>query len=102
GCAEVGEAQAEEEPRRRPAPLERDRGAAKRRRQRCPLRDEERPQGQPLEAGLAQLAPHVLQAVLPRVEIEDELLRRVEPRTLEERTAVAGVVDRAETERRRD
>ena len=93
---EVREARAEHQPRERAAALERTERADRRPRQPLRLRDEERPQRDAGEAGRPQLGDDLLDRVLPRIEVEDELALG-EPRDApEERRAVVGVVDRPE------
>ena len=54
------------------------------------------------EAGCAQVVEHVVEPVLARVQVEDELLLGEGCDVLEERAPVARVVDRAEDRRRGD
>ncbi len=54
------------------------------------------------EAGGAQVAEHVVEPVLTRIQVEDELLLGEGRDVPEERSPVLRVVDRAEDRRRRD
>ena len=67
-----------------------------------PLREEERVQLDVREARRLQVGDDVLDAVLPRVEVEDELPLRVAGDVAEERAAVARVVDGAKAGRAGD
>ncbi len=83
-----------------PRALERGREGCDRPRQRHRLRDEERAELDAAEACRAQVVEHVVERVLPRVQVEHELPLRVPGRVSEERPAVARVVDRSEDGRR--
>src|SRR5438270_1201912 len=100
--AEIGEAEAQDEARERAADLCGAQQRGERRGKRARLRDEEGPQLEPVEAGRAEVVPHLAQVVLTRVQVEDELLLGVARDAPEELAAVAGVVDRAETGRGRN
>ena len=99
---EVREAPAEREACEWTAALERLRGCEDRPWQRHGLRDEERSQLDRREAGCPEILDDVVDAVLPRVEVEDHLLVRVLSRAAEEHRAITRVVDGAEDGRRRD
>ena len=76
-CDEVGEAHAQREARERAALLERLCGGEHRAGKRDGLRDEERPQRDRAEPRGVEVGNNVVESVLARVEIEDELLLRV-------------------------
>ena len=99
---EVGEPRAQREPRKRAAALERFGRSKYPARQRDGLRHEEGPQLDSCEACGAQVRKHVVDAVLTRIEVEDELQIRVVGHAAKERASVTSVVDGAEHGRCRD
>ena len=100
--AQVAEAHGEQESCQRPAPLERIERTRHGSRQRDVLRREERTQLQSIEPCRAQVGADVLDAVLPRIQVEDELPLGVPGDAAEEGGAVVRVVDRAEARGSRD
>ena len=66
------------------------------------LRREERTQLQSIEARRTQIGAHILDAVLPRIQVEDELPLGVPGDAAEEGCAVVRVVDSAEARGGRD
>src|SRR5262249_11806890 len=99
--AEVAEAKAQEQERHR-RPLQRMQRRLGKSRKREALRRKERPQVEPVEARSVEIGTNVLDAILPRVQVEDELLVRVTGDQPEEGLPIARVVDRAEARRRGD
>ena len=92
---QVREAKTERETRERPAALgePRRRDGQGRQRPRCGTKNGRSDHS--VEPGRAQVGDDVLEAVLARVQVEDELPRRVRRHVLEERPPVARVVDGA-------
>ncbi len=100
GGAQVGEARAEHEPRQRPGALRCSKTKPQRPRKSVGLRNEERSNGEPVEARGAQVGANLREPVLARVQVEDELRLGVAGDPREQRAPVPGVVDRPEDRRR--
>src|SRR5438067_13133759 len=87
------EAHAQDHACERAAPLEQ----LKSRQTRPRLRHEERASRETVEARRLEVGSHIREAVLPRVEVEDQLARRVAGDPRQELAAVGRVVDGAES-----